>query len=178
MLDIPASGGLDFVSLGALVHRLDPGRIPFRKANQLTVHVSGGEFNCSANLSDCFRLNTGIVSAMVNNPLGDLINERVRAMGVRPFYKRFEHDGVRGPNMATVYSDQGCGVRAPVVFYNRSNEAAGLLKAGDFNWDEIFSGGVRLVPLRRDLRGTVIDDSGSDCRRYEGRESSRSDHVL
>jgi 2-dehydro-3-deoxygluconokinase len=143
MLDIPASGGLDFVSLGALVHRLDPGRIPFRKANQLAVHVSGGEFNCSANLSDCFQLNTGIVSAMVNNPLGDLINERVRAMGVTPFYKRFEHDGVRGPNMATVYSDQGCGVRAPVVFYNRSNEAAGLLKAGDFNWDEIFSGGVR-----------------------------------
>jgi len=50
---------------------------------------------------------------------------------------------VRGPNMATVYSDQGHGVRGPVVFYNRSNEAAGMLKAGDFNWKEIFAGGVR-----------------------------------
>ena len=56
--------------------------------------------------------------------MGDLIAERVRGMGVRPFYKRFVHDGMRGPNMATVYSDQGLGVRAPVVFYNRSNEAA------------------------------------------------------
>ena len=45
-------------------------------------------------------------------------------MGVKPFYKRFAHDGARGPNMATVYSDRGYGVRAPVVFYNRSNEAA------------------------------------------------------
>lgn len=143
MLNIPDSAAMDFISLGAMVHRLDPGRIPFRKANQLAIHVSGGEFNCAANLADCFQLNTGIVTAMVNNPLGDLIHERVRAMGVRPFYRRFEHDGVRGPNMATVYSDQGCGVRAPVVFYNRSNEAAGMLKAGDFNWDEIFAGGVR-----------------------------------
>jgi len=50
---------------------------------------------------------------------------------------------VNGPNMATVYSDRGYGVRGPVVFYNRSNEAAGLLQAGDFNWKEIFSGGVR-----------------------------------
>src|SRR5690242_14518237 len=80
---------------------------------------------------------------MVDYPIGDLIHERVRAMGVKPLYKRFEHDGVSGPNMATVYSDQGHGVRAPVVFYNRSNEAAAQLKPGDFKWDEIFKGGVR-----------------------------------
>lgn len=143
MLKIAPAGALDFLSLGALIHRLDPGRIPFRKANQCAIHVSGGEFNCAANLADCFRLKTGIATAMVRYPIGDLIHERIRAMGVQPFYREFEHDGVRGPNMATVYSDQGCGVRAPVVFYNRSNEAAAQLKAGDFSWDEIFSGGVR-----------------------------------
>jgi 2-dehydro-3-deoxygluconokinase len=64
-------------------------------------------------------------------------------MGVRPFYKRFEHNGVTGPNIAAVYSDQGHGVRAPVVFYNRSNEAGALLKPGDFDWNTIFAGGVR-----------------------------------
>jgi 2-dehydro-3-deoxygluconokinase len=142
-LNIPKTGALDFLSLGALVHRLDPGIIPFRKASHCDIHVSGGEFNVSANLSDCFRLNTGIASAMVDYPIGDLIAERVRAMGVKPFYKKFKHDGVRGPNMATVYSDRGQGVRAPVVFYNRSNEAAGQLKPGDFNWKEIFGSGVR-----------------------------------
>src|SRR5687768_8215885 len=142
-LNIPTSGALDLLSLGALVHRLDPGIIPFRKAAECKIHVSGGEFNVAANLADCFRMQTGIASAMVDYPIGDLVAERVRAMGVRPFYKVFPHDGVTGPNIATVYSDRGCGVRAPVVFYNRSNEAAARLKPGDFNWQEIFAGGVR-----------------------------------
>jgi 2-dehydro-3-deoxygluconokinase len=148
--EIPEKGSLDLLSLGALVHRLDPGIIPFRKANNFAVHVSGGEFNVAANLSDCFRLNTGIASAMVEYPIGDLINERVRAMGVKPFYKKFKHDGVQGPNMATVYSDQGLGVRAPIVFYNRCNEAAAQLKPGDFDWKAIFASGV--LRCRRRLR--------------------------
>ncbi|HUA57512.1 MAG TPA: sugar kinase [Verrucomicrobiae bacterium] len=142
-LNIRPEGALDFVSLGALVHRLDTGIIPFRKATECLIHVSGGEFNCAANLSDCFGLKTGVATAMVDYPVGDLIHERVRAMGVKPFYKHFKHDGVRGPNMATVFSDRGYGVRGPVVFYNRSNEAAGLLKPGDFDWKSIFAGGVR-----------------------------------
>lgn len=142
-LTIPKSGALDFLSLGALVNRLDPGIVPFRKATHCDIHVSGGEFNVAANLSDCFQLKTGIATAMVQYPIGDLIAERVRAMGVKPFYKMFKHDGVHGPNMATVYSDQGHGVRAPIVFYNRCNEAAAQLKPGDFNWKEIFGAGVR-----------------------------------
>ncbi|HXK58697.1 MAG TPA: sugar kinase [Acidobacteriota bacterium] len=142
-LNIRESGELDLVSLGALVHRLDPGTVPFRKAHECQIHVSGGEFNVAANLADCFRLKTGIVTAMVNYPIGDLIAERVKAMGVRPFYKYFEHNGVNGPNMATVYSDRGFGVRPPVVFYNRCNEAAAQLKPGDFDWSAIFKGGVR-----------------------------------
>jgi 2-dehydro-3-deoxygluconokinase len=142
-LNIPSEGALDQLSLGALVHRLDPGIIPFRKATECQIHVSGGEFNTAANLADCFGLKTGIASAMVDYPIGDLIAERVRAMGVKPFYKHFKHNGVTGPNMATVYSDRGQGVRAPVVFYNRCNEAAAQLKPGDFDWDAIFKGGVR-----------------------------------
>ncbi|SPE63368.1 PfkB domain protein [Verrucomicrobia bacterium] len=142
-LTIPTSGALDFLSLGALVHRLDPGVIPFRKANHCDIHVSGGEFNVAANLADCFRLHTALASAMVDYPIGDLIAERVRAMGVMPLYKHFKHDGVQGPNMATVYSDRGYGVRAPVVFYNRCNEAAAQLKPGDFDWPAIFRGGLR-----------------------------------
>ncbi len=142
-LNIRPDGALDFLALGAVVNRLDPGNIPFRKAHECSIHVSGGEFNVAANLADCFRLETGIATAMVDYPIGDLVSERVRAMGVRPFYKRFAHDGVTGPNIATVYSDRGHGVRAPVVFYNRSNEAAARLKPGDFDWNKIFAGGVR-----------------------------------
>ena len=143
MLPISKQTNFDFISLGALIHRLDPGVIPFRKATECRIYVSGGEYNVAANLSDCFRLKTGVASAMVGYPVGDLIAERVRAMGVTPFYRHFKHNGVNGPNMATVYSDQGFGVRAPVVFYNRSNEAAAMLKPGDFDWGKIFSGGLK-----------------------------------
>ncbi len=142
-LNIPREGGLDLLSLGALVHRLDTGIVPFRKATECRIHVSGGEFNVAANLADCFRMNAAIATAMVDYPIGDLIAERVRAMGVKPFYKRFAHNGVNGPNMATVYSDRGHGVRPPVVFYNRSNEAAAQLAPGDFDWKTIFAGGIR-----------------------------------
>ena len=102
-LNIRKGGALDFAAVGALIHRLDPGIIPFRKATSCEIHVSGGEFNVAANLTDCLN----------------------------------------GPNMATVYSDRGHGVRGPVVFYNRSNEAAAQLKSGDFDWSNIFAGGVR-----------------------------------
>src|SRR5688572_30742312 len=133
----------DFLALGALVHRLDPGILPFRKARSVDVHVSGGEYNVAANLSDCFGMKTAVASAMVDYGIGELVQGRVREMGVTPFYKMFEHDGVRGPNIATVYSDRGHGVRAPVVFYNRANEAGALLKPGDFDWQSICGRGVR-----------------------------------
>ena len=142
-LRIPEKGSLDFLSLGALVHRLDPGVVPFRKATTCTIHVSGGEFNTAANLADCFGLRAGVATAMVEYPIGDLIARQVRSMGVTPFYKMFKHDGAWGPNMAAVYSDRGHGVRAPIVFYNRSNEAAARLKPGDFDWASIFGAGVR-----------------------------------
>jgi 2-dehydro-3-deoxygluconokinase len=134
---------LDFLALGALVHRLDPGLVPFRKARAFDVHVSGGEYNVAAGLADCFGLRTGIATAMVKYGIGELVQTRVREAGVTPFYKWFEHDGVRGPNIATVYSDRGQGVRAPVVFYNRANEAGALLKPGDFDWAKLLAGGVR-----------------------------------
>ncbi len=143
VLDIPPTGALDFLALGALIHRLDPGVVPFLKATSCEIHVSGGEFNTAANLSDCFGMRTGIATAMVEYPIGDLIAGRVRAMGVTPFYKMFRHDGARGPNMAAVYSDRSYGIRGPMVFYNRCNEAAAQLKPGDFDWGAIFGAGVR-----------------------------------
>mgnify|MGYP000002902898 CR=1 FL=1 len=134
---------LDFLSLGGLVMRMDPGIVPFAFADHYQVHVSGGEYNVAANLARCFRMRTAIASAMVDNPLGEKVAASVRAMNVRGIYRHFAYDGVRGPNIALVWSDRGQGVRPPVVFYNRANEAAALLKPGDFDWKSIFGRGVR-----------------------------------
>src|SRR5258708_14493493 len=96
-LNIPAGGALDFLALGALVHRLDPGLVPFRKATECQIHVSGGEFNVAAHPSDCFPLRTGGATAMVDYPPGDLIAQRGRAMGVTPFFKNFSPTRAAGP---------------------------------------------------------------------------------
>ncbi|MDR2094837.1 MAG: sugar kinase [Treponema sp.] len=144
-LTIPAAADTthDLLALGALVTRLDPGIIPFKEADAYTLHVSGGEYNVATNLSTCFGLRTAVASAMVDYPIGKRIENAVRKAGVTPYYKRFSHDGVRGPNMAIVWSDRGQGVRAPVVFYNRAYEAAQQLKPGSFDWKTIFGKGVR-----------------------------------
>jgi len=139
-LTIPAAAGTihDLLALGALVTRLDPGIIPFARADEYLLHVAGGEYNVAFNLSACFGLRTAIASAMVDYPIGRKVELAVQEAGVTPYYQRFKHDGVRGPNIATVWSDRGQGVRAPVVFYNRSNEAAQQLKPGSFDWNVIF----------------------------------------
>ena len=67
-LTIRKDGDLDFLSLGALVHRLDPGIIPFRKATECQIHVSGGEFNVAANSPIASSMKTAIASAMVGLP--------------------------------------------------------------------------------------------------------------
>jgi 2-dehydro-3-deoxygluconokinase len=139
-LTIPTAAGKahDFLALGALVTRLDPGIVPFEHADEYHLHVAGGEYNVAANLSTCFGQRTAIASAMVDYPIGRKVELSVQRAGVTPYYQRFKHDGVSGPNMAIVWSDRGQGARAPVVFYNRSNEAAQQLKPGSFDWNAIF----------------------------------------
>ena len=138
-LSIPAGAGTahDLLALGALVTRLDPGIVPFAGADQYLLHVAGGEYNVAANLSTCFSMRTAVASAMVDYPIGRHVELAVQRAGVTPYFQRFKHDGVRGPNIAIVWSDRGQGVRAPVVFYNRSNEAAQQLKPGSFDWNAI-----------------------------------------
>ena len=106
---------LDFLALGALVHRLDPGVIPFcARPGRRDPRLRAARYaTSSANLADCFGLKTGVATAMVNYGIGELVQARVREMGVKPFYKWFDHDGVRGPNIATVYSDGRPGRAAP-----------------------------------------------------------------
>jgi 2-dehydro-3-deoxygluconokinase len=146
VLSIPDADGAkyDLLALGALITRLDPGLVPFEHADEYHLYVAGGEYNVASNLSSCFGMRTAIATAMVNYPIGRRIELAIQKAGVASFYKRFEHDGVNGPNMGIVWSDRGQGMRPPIVFYNRSNEAAKRLAPGSFDWPMIFSqGGIR-----------------------------------
>ena len=170
---------LDFLALGALVHRLDPGVIPFRKARSFEIHVSGGEYNVAANLSDCFGLRTGVATAMVNYPH--------RRAGARPGARDGCHavlQVVRARRRARAEHRHGLqrpratACAPPVVFYNRANEAGALLKPGDFDWAEHLRPGRPLVPLGRHLRRALRDDLGADHRGDAGREGRRRDHLV
>ena len=108
-----------------------------------------------------FGLSTGIATAMVDYPIGDLIHERVRAMGVKPFYKKFKHDGVQRAEYGDGVQRPGLGVRAPVVFYNRCNEAAAHAEAGRFRLEGDLCRGRALVSLGRHLFVAVGDDFGA-----------------
>ena len=134
---------LDFLALGSLVQRFDPGLVPLHEASHFERHCSGAEYNPAANLAKCFRMRAAVASAIVQYPPGWWIESEVRRAGVTGFYKWFDYDGVHGPRMANTYSDRGFGVRAPEVWYDRANEAGALLAPGDFDWQGLFGDGVR-----------------------------------
>jgi len=134
----------DFLALGAIVQRFDPGIVPLHEAVHFERHCSGGEYNPAANLAKCFRLRAAVASANVQYPPGWWIESEVRKAGVEAYFKWFPYDGVHGPRIANTYSDRGFGVRAPEVWYDRANEAGALLKPGDFDWKDLFHArGVR-----------------------------------
>lgn len=131
--------GKRFLALGARVIRQDSGDDPMHMARHVELHVSGGEFNVAANLHRAFGHPSGLISARVtHHPMGKLVEEST-PWGMTLHEKSFRHNGVNGPNIATVFSDRGYGPRGPKVFYNRSNEAGALLKPGDFDFDKIFT---------------------------------------
>jgi len=135
----------DAAGIGGLVVRNDPGTTPWTEARSVNWWVSGAEVNPIGNLSRCFNLDTAFLTAMVSNhPLGWKAQQGIRELGVKPFYRMYEHDGKDGPNIAQTFSDIGRQGRPPKVFYNRSNEAAQLLLPEDFDWNTIFKDGIRL----------------------------------
>ncbi|HTP59060.1 MAG TPA: sugar kinase [Spirochaetia bacterium] len=140
-LRIPEAGGCsyDFLALGSIVQRFDPGVVPLHEAVRFDRYCSGGEYNPAANLAKCFRMRAAVASANVQYPPGWWIESEVRRAGVEAFFKWFPYDGVHGPRIANTYSDRGWGVRGPEVWYDRANEAGAMLKPGDFDWNNMFN---------------------------------------
>ena len=167
----------DFLSLGALVHRLDPGVIPFRKARSLRhprlrrriqrrrqsgrlLRPEDRHRHRHGQLSDR-RTGAGARPRDRRHPVLQMVRARRRA---RPQHR---HGLQRSrPRRAR-----------PVVFYNRANEAGALLKPGDFDWPKIFAARRALVPLRRHLRGPVGHHFRTDHRRHEGREGGQAPSI-
>jgi 2-dehydro-3-deoxygluconokinase len=131
----------DLVSLGEVMLRLDPGDVRVANARQFRAWEGGGEYNVARGLTRCFGLETAIITALADNPVGRLIEDLMRQGGVNPEHVRWvEYDGVgRTVRNGLNFTERGFGVRAAVGCSDRGHTAIGQLKAGDVDWKKIFA---------------------------------------
>ena len=130
----------DLVSLGEVMLRLDPGA--GRIATTRTFHAweGGGEYNVARGLKRCFGLDTAIVTALVDNPVGRLVEDLMFQGGVDQSHVRWvKDDGVgRSVRNGLNFTERGFGVRAALGCSDRGHTAVSQLKPGDIDWDTIF----------------------------------------
>jgi 2-dehydro-3-deoxygluconokinase len=130
----------DSVSLGEVMLRLDPGEGRIHTTRQFTVWEGGGEYNVARGLRRCFGLNTAIVTAFADNPVGRLAEDFILQGGVDTSLIRWvPYDGVgRTVRNGLNFTERGFGVRAAAGCSDRGLTAISQAKSGDFNWQEIF----------------------------------------
>jgi 2-dehydro-3-deoxygluconokinase len=130
----------DLVSLGEVMLRFDPGDRRIWTTRTFEVSEGGGEYNVARGLKRCFGLDTAIVTAFADNPVGRLLQDLIYQGGVdQSFVRWVEFDGVgRNVRNGLNFTERGFGVRAALGCSDRGLSAASQLKAGDIDWDEIF----------------------------------------
>ncbi len=136
----------DILSLGEIMLRLDPGEERIHTTRTFRVWEGGGEYNVARGLKRCFGKRAAVVTAIVDNPVGRLLEDLLYQGGVSPEYIRWmPFDGIgRKTRVGLNFTERGYGVRAAVGCSDRANSAASQLKKGDIDWDRIFGqDGVR-----------------------------------
>ncbi len=130
----------DEVSLGEIMIRLDPGEGRIKTARAFRVWEGGGEYNVARGLKRCFGLDTAVVTALVDNELGYLLQDLIYQGGVdQSHVKWFPYDGIgREVRIGLNFTERGFGLRGAVGVSDRARSAASKLKKGDFDWKRIF----------------------------------------
>src|SRR6266436_8715295 len=122
--------------------RLDPGDGRISTARTFQVWEGGGEYNVARGLRRCFGLRTAIVTALVDNAAGRLVEDLMLQGGVDLSHLRWvQDDGVgRVARNGINFTERGFGVRAALGCSDRGHTAVSQLKPGDINWERIFGG--------------------------------------
>jgi len=130
----------DLVSLGEIMVRFDPGDRRIATTRSFEVCEGGGEYNVARGLKRCFGLDTTVVTAFADDPVGRLLQDLVYQGGVDQSHIHWmAHDGVgRSARNGLNFTERGFGVRAAAGSYDRGHTAVSNLKPGDIDWDEIF----------------------------------------
>src|SRR5260370_18857235 len=136
----PGSARWDLVSLGEVMLRLDPGDGRVSTTRAFRAWEGGGEYNVARGLRRCFGMNTALVTALADNPVGRLIQDLIYQGGVDLSHVRWvEYDGVgRTVRNGLNFTERGCGVRAALGCSDRGHTAVSQLNPGQIDWDKIF----------------------------------------
>src|SRR5437016_13351070 len=130
----------DLVSLGEVMLRLDPGDSRVSTTREFRAWEGGGEYNVARGLRRCFGMNTAIVTALADNPVGRLVEDLMLQGGVDLSHVRWvEYDGVgRAVRNGLNFTERGFGVRAALGCSDRGHTAISQLKPGQIDWEKIF----------------------------------------
>jgi 2-dehydro-3-deoxygluconokinase len=130
----------DLVALGEVMLRLDPGDTRISTTRSFRAWEGGGEYNVARGLKRCFGLETAIVTALADNPIGRLLQDLMYQGGVDASYVRWvPYDGIgRTVRNGLNFTERGFGVRGAVGCSDRGHTAASQLAPGDIDWDEVF----------------------------------------
>ncbi len=136
----------DILSLGEIMIRLDPGEERIHTTRHFRVWEGGGEYNVARGLKRCFGKRAAVVTAIVDNPVGRLLEDLMLQGGVSLEYVKWvPFDGIgRKTRVGLNFTERGFGVRAAVGCSDRANSAASQLRKGDIDWEKIFGAdGIR-----------------------------------
>jgi len=136
----------DFVALGEIMLRFDPGEGRIRNARSFRVWEGGGEYNVARGLRRCFGMRTAVVTALVDNDVGRLVEDLVLQGGVDTLLVRWvPHDGNgRTARNGLNFTERGFGIRGAIGVSDRGHTAVSQLRRGEIDWDRLFSeDGVR-----------------------------------
>ncbi len=133
----------DMVALGEIMLRLDPGDRRIWTTRSFEVCEGGGEYNVARGLRRCFGLDTAVVTAFADNPVGRLLQDLIYQGGVdQSLIQWVKYDGVgRNVRNGLNFTERGFGVRAALGCSDRGHSAASQLKPGQIDWDSIFASG-------------------------------------
>ncbi|MEN6424892.1 MAG: sugar kinase [Phycisphaerales bacterium] len=136
----------DLLSLGEVMLRLDPADERIHTTRTFRVWEGGGEYNVARGLRRTFGRRAAVATAIVDNPVGRLLEDLMLQGGVSLEYVKWvPFDGIgRKTRVGLNFTERGFGIRAAVGCSDRANSAASQLKKGDIDWDRIFGqDGVR-----------------------------------
>lgn len=136
----------DVLSLGEVMVRFDPGEQRIATTRTFRVWEGGGEYNVARALRRCFRQRSTVVTALVDNSVGRLLEDLMLQGGVdlsHVLWKDFDGIGREARN-GVYFLERGFGSRPAMGMMDRAHTAVSQLQPGTVDWDSIFGNeGVR-----------------------------------